>query len=358
MEPLVSVIIPAYNTEEYIGEMLDCVTSQTYRNIQIIVIDDGSTDNTCDIVRKKQIYDTRIELVEANHGGVSKARNIGINKAVGEKIFFWDSDDIVEFDTIERVMSFCKTESVNAVLYGYSSYINGVKGEPVNHSLRVKYENEEIMKNLCPHFLGHSFQDINDWIKGNIDLRERKEITALWRIMLDTSTIRANNLKFDENLSLGEDTKYINLYFLHETSIGFYDECFYYLRKRMDGLNMTSLNNPVLMAKNKTKLIEARKLIDTIAKENGYDTRSYWEGTMVFSAVELALRLSEHSEEMNLKTFLAYMENDDVKEAIKNFKPAFGIKALPFILLKHTNARCFYNFCRLIPKRVVKAVAR
>ena len=97
--PLVSVIIPAYNTEEYIGEMLNCTIQQTYKNIEIIVIDDGSTDGTKDIVKKIQKTDNRIILIENNRGGVSKARNTGIEKAHGEKFFFWDSDDIIESTT-------------------------------------------------------------------------------------------------------------------------------------------------------------------------------------------------------------------------------------------------------------------
>ena len=124
----------------------------------------------------------------------------------------------------------------------------------------------------------------------------------------------------------------------------------------MNGLNMTSLQNPVLMAGNKLKLIEARKIIDTIAAEKGYETHSYWEGTMVFSAVELALRLSEQPGNKNLQIFKTYMENEDVKKAIKKFKPAFGIKALPFILLKHIKASIFFECCKLIPKRFVKVV--
>ena len=132
---MVSVIIPAYNTEHYIGEILECVISQTYKRLQIIVIDDGSTDKTREVIRGYQKSDPRIELVESQKG-LSRARNIGIDKAEGEKIFFWDSDDIIENTAVERIVDFSYNENVNSVLYGYSSYIDGIKGQPFSHKLK------------------------------------------------------------------------------------------------------------------------------------------------------------------------------------------------------------------------------
>ena len=95
--PKVSIIIPAYNTEEYIDDMLDCVVNQTYQNIEIIIINDGSTDSTLNHIKKYQEKDNRIICVNIPNCGVSNARNIGINLAKGNKIFFWDSDDVIQY---------------------------------------------------------------------------------------------------------------------------------------------------------------------------------------------------------------------------------------------------------------------
>ena len=128
--------------------------------------------------------------MELPHGGVSKARNAGIDAAKGSKIFFWDSDDSVELTTIEKCIEFSEKLSVNSVLYGYANQKNGIKGKPHSHNLYSEYRGVEIIKYLMPHFLGHSYADINKWIKGVQSIRYGKENTALWRIMLDTNTIK------------------------------------------------------------------------------------------------------------------------------------------------------------------------
>lgn len=96
MDKLISVIVPVYNVSEYLPRCLDSIINQTYRNLEIILVDDGSTDNSgqiCDEYAKK---DNRIIVIHKENGGVSSARNQGIDKATGEYIGFVDSDDVVE----------------------------------------------------------------------------------------------------------------------------------------------------------------------------------------------------------------------------------------------------------------------
>lgn len=82
----VSVIVPSYNTENYIEQMINCCLNQTYNNLQLIFIDDGSTDKTADII--KSFDDSRIEYYYQNNAGVSAARNLGLSKAKGKKYSF------------------------------------------------------------------------------------------------------------------------------------------------------------------------------------------------------------------------------------------------------------------------------
>lgn len=95
-----SVIIPAYNVAEYIGECLDSIVNQTYRNLEIIVVNDGSTDNSREIIRRYE-SDSRIVLIDKPNGGLSDARNAGINKATGDFITFVDGDDLISKETYE-----------------------------------------------------------------------------------------------------------------------------------------------------------------------------------------------------------------------------------------------------------------
>lgn len=172
----VSVIIPAYNTQDYIDEMLECVVKQTYKNLEIIIINDGSKDDTLNHIEKYAERDSRIRYYDVPNGGVSNARNIGIKNCTGEKIFFWDSDDVVELDAIEKCIDFASKKGVSAVLYGYSDRIDGVNTEQHKSYLKEKYIADREKEELLSHFVGHSFEDINAWICKKEELEKVKNI--------------------------------------------------------------------------------------------------------------------------------------------------------------------------------------
>lgn len=94
-EPLISVIIPVYNTEQFISRCLDSVIRQTYKNLEIIVINDGSTDCSSQICYEYSVRDSRIKIIDQPNKGVASARNTGIENAYGDWLFFVDSDDYI-----------------------------------------------------------------------------------------------------------------------------------------------------------------------------------------------------------------------------------------------------------------------
>lgn len=349
----VTVIVPAYNTEKYISRMIECLLIQTYSNLQLIFIDDGSTDRTAEIIRG--YTDSRIEYYYQKNAGVSAARNEGLKRAKGEKIFFFDSDDTFEPNLIAECVAFAKANNVESVLYGYGNRVNGKVTDEHIFKINGIYRNEQIIDEVMPAFLGHSFSDVNRWLKGECGQREGKEHTALWRIMLDGSVIRKNRLYFDTKLSLGEDTKFINIYLLFTHSIGVLQETLYYLTIREGSANVISNSNSILMAQNKEKLILARKEIDEIAAKKGRDIHGYWQGTLVLSAVQLALRLShERGGSTPWCAYCHYVKNAEVQSAIKSFHlDALTIKAMPFLLLKMKLYRLLYGFFKITPQVLI-----
>lgn len=103
--PLVSVIVPVYKTEDTVAACLESITAQTEKNIEIIVVDDGSPDRTCEIVETYIEQDLRIILIHQPNGGLGAARNAGIAKAKGEWLSFVDSDDVIEPDMLEAMLN-------------------------------------------------------------------------------------------------------------------------------------------------------------------------------------------------------------------------------------------------------------
>ena len=112
-QDLISVIVPVYNVENYLKRCLDSIINQTYQNIEIILIDDGSTDNSGNLCEDYKKIDNRIKVVHKTNGGLSDARNTGIKKAKGKYITFVDSDDYVEYDYVEYLYNLIKKYDTN-----------------------------------------------------------------------------------------------------------------------------------------------------------------------------------------------------------------------------------------------------
>ena len=109
---LISVIVPIYNIVEYLPRCVNSIRKQTYRNLEIILVDDGSTDTSGAMAEKFAMEDKRIRVFHKENGGVSTARNLGIEMATGEYIGFVDSDDYIEPKMYERLLSIALTENL------------------------------------------------------------------------------------------------------------------------------------------------------------------------------------------------------------------------------------------------------
>ncbi len=118
---LVSIIVPIYNTENYLEECLDSILNQTYKKIEIILVDDGSTDKSFEIGEKYASRDDRVILLQSAHKGVVSARKLGVEKAKGDYCTFVDSDDWVEKDWIEQVLLLTNQGKADVVCYSMKS---------------------------------------------------------------------------------------------------------------------------------------------------------------------------------------------------------------------------------------------
>lgn len=123
--PLVSIIIPVYKVEEYLDECLQSVCNQTYTNLEIILVDDGSPDRCGDICDRYAANDPRIKVIHKENGGLSDARNSGMQLSSGDYLFFVDSDDYIRPNTIDLVVTEAVNSNADLVCIGYESFIDG-----------------------------------------------------------------------------------------------------------------------------------------------------------------------------------------------------------------------------------------
>lgn len=123
-EMKVSIIVPVYNIQDYIGDCIESLINQTYKNIEIILVDDGSTDNSgiiCDTYKQK---DDRIQVIHQKNKGLSEARNIGVTLASGDYVVFVDGDDIVSLQLVKIAVTAIKKNSSNIAFWKYEKFID------------------------------------------------------------------------------------------------------------------------------------------------------------------------------------------------------------------------------------------
>lgn len=177
-----SVIVPVYNGEKYIEDCLNSIMNQTYKDLQIIVVNDGSTDNTKSILSEISKRDSRIQVIDKENGGVSSARNMGLEYATKNYITFVDSDDTLDLDIYELLMQYSIDENYDIVHCGYK---------------RINGENVKLVSgtnNIIKQTKNEALECI---VGGKIF------VPSLWNKVYKRKLF--DDIKFDENLKINED---------------------------------------------------------------------------------------------------------------------------------------------------------
>lgn len=193
---LISVVVPVYNVEQYLNQCLDSIINQTYTNLQIILVDDGSTDNSGKICDNYKERDTRITVYHKKNGGVSSARNKGIDLAKGIYIAFIDADDLVRKNYLEKLYVYTNRENIDIAFCGYEqrSSCNNV---------------EMVQKHLCPIQTGNILKDFTNLYLSDIKMM----VTGPSGKLFDLNLIKEANIRFDCDYNWGEDVLFCLEYF-------------------------------------------------------------------------------------------------------------------------------------------------
>lgn len=143
--PLISVIVPVYNVEKYLKRCLNSLINQTFSDIEIILIDDGSTDSSGKLCDEIKLTDDRIKVIHKTNGGLSSARNVGIQECSGKYITFIDSDDWIALDTYEYCINLINTYNADCIQYDFIMVSNE---NPIKQKKEVLkcFENKEILQ--------------------------------------------------------------------------------------------------------------------------------------------------------------------------------------------------------------------
>ena len=223
--PDISVIVPVYNTESYLKKCIESIINQTFRNIEIILVDDGSTDTSAEILADYALRDNRIIVIHQENQGLSAARNAGMRSAKGEYIMFVDSDDWIKKDMVECLLKNIEESKSQAV---FCNYITVRDGEeiPCEGILEYKvYQSDEVSKIISNMFGGGRYY------------------SSIWRGIYEREVIENSNIYF-QNLQFAEDLNFNLEYLLNCSRVKIIkDELYYYRVNSTSALQ--SLKNKV-----------------------------------------------------------------------------------------------------------------
>lgn len=228
----VSIIIPVYNAGKYLNDCINSIINQKYNNLEIILINDGSTDNSSKICEEYANNDKRVKLINQKNQGVSVARNKGLDIASGDIIMFVDSDDMMTDTTVADVVS--EMNNCDLLCFGYSELYKDKKIEIVSSSEIIDkkdFENRIILNNQIGGYL--------------------------WNKAFLKSIIEKNNIKFNEEIHFCEDLLFVINYFKYCKKLFYKNKSLYLYRMRKSSVSFDFFNKKnISILKSYEKLIE------------------------------------------------------------------------------------------------------
>lgn len=209
--PLVSIVVPVYKVEKYLERCINSLVAQTLRDIEIILVNDGSPDTCPEICDAWKECDSRIKVVHKKNGGLSSARNAGFKIATGKYVGFVDSDDDIEQNMYERMYDIITKENVDFVMSDYIRVLED--GTSFLKTLDIsggRYDKFAIKKEIFPQLI----------MGENL---EYGPLLSVWHCLYRTEFLKKNGLIFDEEVRWSEDN-------IFSAFVGYYADSFYYMK--------------------------------------------------------------------------------------------------------------------------------
>lgn len=211
-QPLVSVVIPFYNAEKTLESMLKSVLSQTWSNLQIILVNDGSTDGSLELANRLAAKDPRVTVLSQENGGVSSARNYGMTFCTGKYIRFVDADDTLPPESTGLLAARAERDGADLAIGGYTQIFH-----QISHSFNLEDRDDTL---TCSELLPLLCRKSNTYFYG-----------VLWNKIFLREKIEEAGLRFRDRLTFGEDFAFVMGYLKTAEKIAFLKEYLYDYRR-------------------------------------------------------------------------------------------------------------------------------
>jgi glycosyltransferase involved in cell wall biosynthesis len=238
---LVSLILPIYNSEEHLAMTIESVLNQSHKEIEVLLIDDGSIDNSLKICTQYETLDDRVRVFSTENQGVSSARNFGLNIACGKYIRFIDSDDILPENSTSKLVEAAEKHNAQIVIGGF---------EERKFSNKNKYKIERFIKT-------EKVFTAEDFASNYLLFKKKKMINAPWNKLYCSHFLKNNHILFDPDIALGEDLIFnLSCFRVCEKIIAIEEVVYIYFIRNGFGLSQKFYDNKYKIYK---RLLEAEK---------------------------------------------------------------------------------------------------
>lgn len=297
MENKISIIVPVYNVEKYVKRCIDSILNQTYKNLEVILINDGSTDKSGYICDMYAGNDDRIKVIHQINKGLSKARDRGIKESSGEYILFIDSDDWIECNALEILMNNVKYEDIDILIYGYK--VEFIQKD--NKKIEIVTSEEKYYKTVL------------DYLDDFDIYRTNGLFGYCWNKMYKADIIRKNKVFFGEYL-FPEDL-YFNFKVLpYCKNIKIINKSFYhYMHQSEITLSKVKKDEIIVMNQIYDNTVEFLKKMNSYENNKEYVSTKYIENIMSYILNEVFKSSHRINNMKNL------YNNIRVKDSIKYF---------------------------------------
>lgn len=265
---MISVIVPVYNVRKYLEQCIESICSQTYKNLEIILVDDGSSDGSAEICNYYQKKDNRIVVLHKKNEGLVKARKVGLQKSHSKYIAYVDGDDWIEPEMFEELYDAIIKSNADIVMCGHYNDTGNISQKAYHNIHGGYYGKKQLLESVYPEMItGRAFFD---W----------KVYPALWGKLFKKESIIPYQMEVNESLKMGEDAACIYPALLNADSIYVLHECLYHYRQTTTSM----VKNIQSYAKERAQFQLLYYSVDKSFKEfkDIFDLREQWLKYVLF----------------------------------------------------------------------------
>ncbi|PLR85412.1 glycosyltransferase family 2 protein [Bacillus sp. V33-4] len=284
----VTVAVPIYNAEKYLENCIKSVINQSFKDIQILLINDGSSDQSGEICDRYQLKDPRIKVYHNSNQGVSNTRNFAINKSDGKYICFVDADDEIDTYMVQTLHEYIENEDADMVICGHKS-------------VYLEHKNKQIVKHNPPEFNG----SIIEFLERIEEFLNTESVQGPCGKIFKTELIKKNKIQFPKKLSFGEDTIFVYSYLSCSKKIVSIEKCFYSYMKR----NNNSLSASITQDKVKIFINLYDDLQKLLNKFNIYEKQNLIEKKICLAAVSCIDEIYQTNRKLSAKKRIEFISN-------------------------------------------------